>query len=575
MYSKKSNECFSCFRSFTILLLVKLVVESHVDAFTIQRVVESTFHPGLINSESNYNEKEESFKVIDISNQQNNITSPETNNTKQIVRNIEEEHNKATEKIERSKNITETPEIKATEKILNVTTNDITVTTSPLNHTLEFASSSTIEAEEETEGDDKVSSTVTESGTTSTESTTSIYSTLEDDFTSTIGSTLEENSISTRESPNSSEPSVTITDFEANGTKSRENYTQVNNATNYSSSSILNDNSSSIFYEENNMQQKYETIKARVGNDSYSTRTVVNKPTTESNISSKESDDYTHQESSTASAPRSVSDQVHKALEHKTVQEITTEENSVERDNTPFIKGYSTESLIPYWKKYTEIDRKRLNSKEQADFTTNGSETLVHAESGKSSPTIFPSLEKVFGTSNISSLDKRTNELFALTRETGTPPGTDPVITVSPAETTQVADVTAASQTSTVLRRIDVVSSLRAGYLDYSSRSTEEPQTTAIKEKYSSTITEASVLNLGEEMTTEVSLTEYLSKEPSFAAITTTDSTTSLLELGASISNQEPTSESVNQMNITQGVIGFASQSQLVRLLLLMFLIFH
>lgn len=557
-----SNEHFSLSRSFTILLLVKLAVESHVDAFAIQRVVESTFQPGLIVSESNFKEREESFKVIDISNvnQENNITSTETNNTKQIVEHIEEEHNKATEKIETSKNTTEAPMTKATEKILNVTKNYVTVTTISSNQTLDVTSSNTTEAEEETEGNDIELSTVTESAPTSTESTSSISSTLEDD------------SISTSESPNTSEPPVTITDIEANGTKSSENYTQVYNATNNinsifndNGSSILNDNSSRILNEKNDMLQKYETIKTEVDNDSYSTTTVVTKTATESDISSKETDDYIHQDSSTVSSPKLVSKNLeHKHLELNTVQETTTEEKSAERENTPSIKGYSTESLIPYWKKYTEIDRKRPNSTEQAESSTNGTETLVHAESGQSSPTIFPSLEKAFSTSNIPSLDKLRNELFSLTSQTDVPPGTDPVVTLSSVEITQAADVTAASETSSVLPRLDVVSSLRAGYLDYSSRLTEEPETTAFEEKYSTTVTEASVLNLSEEMTTEIRFTELLSKEPSLTAVTTAESATSLLELGSSISNQETTSESVNQINITQGVIGLASQSQLV-----------
>lgn len=562
------------------MLLVKLAVESHVDAFAIRRVVESTFQPSLLDSESNFNQRDESFKVIDISNvnRQNNFTSPETNNTKQkiIVANIEEEHNKATEKIEPKKNITETQEAKATEKILNATTNDIKNTILSSNDTLNATLSSTTAAVEGIERNDKEMSTLTESETTSTEGTTNFSTTLGKDSISIISSRIEDNSISTirstlkdvvstSESLNSSEPSVTATSTEENSTKSGENYTLVNDTLNYTSISILD--------EESITQQNHETIKTEVDNDSYSTTTVITEipTTTEPAILSKEVEAYTYKESNTASSPKSVSENFVQTseLELNTVQKTTTDQNSAERENTPIIEDYSTESLIPYWKKYTEIDRKRFNSTEQAENSTNSSETLVHAESGQTSPTIFPSLEKVFSMSNIPSLDQLTKELLSFTSEL--PTGTDAVITLLPVETTQVADATAASQTTSVLPRLDVVSSLRAGYLDYSSRFTKEPETTAFEEKDPTTVTESGVSNMSREMSTSVSFTEFLSKEPSLAAVTTPESTTSLLELSSAISNQEPTSESVSQMNITQGVIGLASQSQLVRYFLTIF----
>lgn len=574
------------------MLLVNLAVESHVDAFTIQRVVESTFQPDHIVPEANFNEREESFRVIDISNV-NNVTSPETNNTEEIVTNIAKENEKGTEKIETSSNITETPDTKANEKILNVTTNDITDTTLSSNHMLNIASSSTTAAEEGSQRDDIESATATESGTTSTESMTShtdasISSTLEDDSISTITSaldyvsvstlstdgTLEDDSVSTSELQNTSEQSATVTGIEDNVTKNGENYTRVNNITNYNSSIILSDNSSSILNDSNNTQQNFDMTKTEVNNDSYSTRTVITTTTTESDLSSKEVDDYTQQESSTASSPISVSENlVQKALDVNIMQDTTTEQNSAEGENTQSVKSDSTESLIPYWKIYKEIDRKRLNSTEQSENSTNSSETLIHAESGQSSPTFFPSLGKEFSISSIPSLDEQTNEPLSLTSElpTNTPisPGTDPIVTLSPTTdaVTQVADVTAALQTSSVIPRIGVVTSLRAGYLDYSSRLTEVPETTAFEENDSTTVTETSVPNLSEEISTGVSFTEFFSKEPSFAAVTTTELATSLMELGSTTSNQETTSESVNQMNITQAVIGLASQSQLVRLI--------
>lgn len=566
------------------MLLVKLAVESHVDAFTIQRVVESTFQPGHLDSKSNFKQRDESFKVIDISNVngQNNFTSPETNNTKQeiITENIEEEHNKTTEKIETKRNITETQEAKTTEKILNTTTNDIKVTILSSDYTLDATLFSTTEAVEEIERNDKETSTVTESETTSTESTTSFSTTLGKDSISIISSTIEDNSISTirstlkdvvstSESLHSSEPSVTATSTEENSSKSGENYTLVNDTVNNTSISILN--------EESNTQQNYETIKTEVDNDSYSTTTVITKiPTTnEPDILSKEVEAYTHKESSTASSPKLVSENLLQTseLELNTVQKTTTDQNSVERENTPIIKENSTDSLIPYWKKYTEIDRKLFNSTEQAEKSTNSSETLVHAESGQTSPTTFPSLDKVFSMSNIPSLDQLTKELLSFTSEL--PTGTDAVITLLPVETTQVADVTAASQTPSVLPRLDVVSSLRAGYLDYSSRFTIVPETTAFEEKDPTTVTESGVPNLSREMSTSISFTEFLSKEPFFAAVTSPESTTSLLESSSAISNQEPTTESVSQMNITKGVTGLSSQSQLVRCFLTVFRNLH
>lgn len=548
----ESNDYFSVFRSFKILLLVKLVVESHVDAFTIRRVVESTFQPDLLVPEANSNQKEESFKVIDISNvnKENNVKSLESKNTEQIVQLIEGD-NRVTEKIKTRNNITDVPVTKATEKILNVRTNNITVTTLSSNSILGRASSSSAEAEVETERDGRESLIVTESKTAAAEGTTSINNTLKNSVLSTISSTIVSS-----EPPNSSEPSVTVTIIKDNGTKSSENYTQMNKTTNYASSNISN--------EENNTQ-KYETITIVLDNDNYSTETIVTETmtTTEPDITSKKVDDYTHQESSTVSSLKSVLDNVvHKALELNTEQETTTEENSAGKEDTQFIKDYSTESLIPYWKKYTEIDRKRFNSTEQAANSTNNSETLVHAESVQTSPTIFPSLQMTFSTSKPGSLDKLTHELFKSTSELPpempASPGTDPIITLSPVDTTQ-ADIT---ETSSILPRLDVVSSLRAGFIDYSSRFTEEPQTTAFEEKYS---TKSSVLNLSEEMSTRIGFTEFLSKEPSLAAITTPESAAPLLEIGSSISNQETTSESVNQMNITQGAIELESQSQLVR----------
>lgn len=542
------------------------MVESHVDAFTIRRVVESTFQPGVIVPESNFNQKEESFKVIEISNinNGNNVTSSETNNTKQIVSNIEEEHNKATEKIDTTKNITDTPETKATEKILNITNNDATVATLSSNYTTSAASLSTTQAEKETERDDKEALAVTESvsETTATEGKTSISSSLEDDFITTISSKAEDDAMSTAnsilednsvssESPNFSESSVT--GIEENVTKSGEKYTKIN----YNISSISS---------EENSTQRDETITTEVDNYSYVTVTTVTETptTTELVISSKEVDNYTDKENTTASSPKSVlGNLVNKDLKPTTEQDTITEQNSAERENTELSTDYSTESLIPYWKKYTQIDRKRFNSTEQPANSSSSLETLVHAESGLTLPTIFPSLENTFSTSKVASLDKLTHEQSSSTSELPadmpTSPGTDFVITLSPVETTQ-PDIT---ETFSVLPRLDVVSSLRAGYLDYSSRFTEEPETTAFEEKILTTTTEANVVNLIEKMSTTVNITEFSSNKPSLA--TTPEPTTSLLELGSSISNQETTTESVNQINITQGVIELASQRQMVR----------
>lgn len=517
------------------MLLIKLAVESQVDAFTIQRIVESTFQPSLIISDSNLNQKEKAFDVIDISNvkQESNNTSPETNNTIQVAENIEEAHNKATEKIETLQNFTETPDVKATEKILNLTTNDITI---------DVVSSSTTQTEEESERDYEESSTVTGSETASTESTASISSTLEDDF------------VSTSESTGSSDQLVTVTDVEGNTKKSSGNLTLVNRSTGYTSSTgILN--------EEDSTQQKYETIKTEVDNDSYSTRTVVTKNTTKSAISSPKIDDYSPQESSTASTPKSLSDNlVYEASEYN-VQDTTTDQISAERESTTLTTANRSEPIVPYWKKYIEIDRKRLSSAEPVESSTNGLETLVHAESGQSSPTMSPSLEKAFNIPfNISPSDKLTNAPLALTSEFSTyvpiRSGTDPVNTLTSTETMQVADATAALQTTSDLPRPEVVSSLRGGYLDYSSRSTGEPETTTFEGKYLTVETDANFVNLSEELSTEIGSTESSNNETSVAVVTTAST------LRSTTSNQETTSKNIN---ITQGVIGLASQSQLVR----------
>lgn len=526
IYSK-SNENFSLFRSFTILLLIQLAVETQVEAFTIQRIVESTLQPDLMISESNFNQKEEGFKVIDISNvkQKKNNPSPEINNTKQ-VKNIEEEHNKLAEKIETLKNLKETTDVKATDKIFNLTINDINI---------DVASSSTTKTKVETEREYEDSSIFTKSGSSSTESTS-------------ISSAPEDDSTSTSETSSSSELQVTVTDAEENTTKSSENSTQVNNSTKYSSSTgILN--------EVDSTQQKYETIKTEVDNDSYSMKTVNTKNETDLDISSTKIDDYSSQESGRVSTTKSVSDNlVNEASELNHVEEITTDPNSAEKEYTTLAASFALEPFVPYWRKYTEIDRKRLNSTEPVEGQVS-KETLVHAESGQNSPTIFPSLEKAFSIPfKISDSNKMTNEPSSLTSELSTDVSAGPE-----------SDLVNTLQTISDLPRVDIVSSLRAGYLDYSSRSTEEPEMTTFDGKKITSGTEANVVNLSEELLTEVSSLESLDKETPVMAITTPESVTTLLGLRSTTTKPETTSKNISETHITEVARGLASQSQLVR----------
>lgn len=153
-----------------------------------------------------------------------------------------------------------------------------------------------------------------------------------------------------------------------------------------------------------------------------------------------------------------------------TAENMTTNETVKETDkSTESLTGeQSSVTVVPYWKKYTVIERKRISvTTEEDTVTSTEKEELVPAGSAQSSV----SLEKAFSiTSDIPSLEKLKNDLLERTNKLSSTENAQEIDTSTP--TSSETSSTMSTDTNNRTNRIEVVSSKRAGFLDLSSRST-------------------------------------------------------------------------------------------------------
>lgn len=165
--------------------------------------------------------------------------------------------------------------------------------------------------------------------------------------------------------------------------------------------------------------------------------------------------------------------------------EDTTE---IKKDKGTFTEvvdnGNDSGTVIPYWKKYTTIERKRLTTEGNSEIPTKKDEDMAILETGQTTL----SFHKAFSVpSDIPSLENLKNELLSLNMKLSTRVPdvlSSPITVATVIPLTSESDGISTTETKSEATKIDVVSSMRAGFLDHSSRptTTERDITTIQKE---------------------------------------------------------------------------------------------
>lgn len=395
------------FRSFTILLLIELaVLESQVNAFTIQRIQGTNDSAAdLIQSESALQTKGDitpnDVKVIDIKHDgiQKFFPIETTTKTEDIRKSVDSKDN--------------VPTLSSSTTNFDYEEEDETVSNSV----------STLSTAED----------VNESGEDATESSKN----------TDVQQTTQATASTTRENESKSETS-TITSTEINV---------------------------SI---ETTTKDEEETDSATISSEKQETTTTITHST---EITNSDVEPATTQLTKRSTNPETTTPEVVNTTRSEI---ITTNEpiNETDKSTESLIGSQSSATTVPYWKKYTIIDRKRTSSTtEENTLTSTEKDELIPAGSAQSSI----SLEKAFSiTSDIPSLENLKNDLLQQTSKLSTTESTKDVNTKSPIpfETSSSTSLEFNERTN----RIGVVSSKRAGFLDMSSRSTAETTTEVISE---------------------------------------------------------------------------------------------